>query len=861
MKTPGGTTHFRHSRAVYAALLVGISLLSLSFAALVVRADTTTTYTSTADFDGGDKGDPGTDYFVSNGIDQSTYSVSKPPAIYVAAVQRTYVVYQGGGNMTPHIAYYDHEQRAWSAPVEVNDTNPISGDGHGAPAMWVDDAGYIYVFFGAHATPMQLKRSASPYAITDWVQLVSPTPLPVPGNQATYPHLFQRGSLIYFLYRQGTAVGGDWGFRTTANRGDSWSAFTKILDFGTDGAYIADAIYVASQSKVYYTFVWDERVEVLRHNAYVCVWNLATNKQYGINGIDLGTVVDLAEADANCRAVYSGSVGQLWYSTIALDSMSRPYMLYVNGTGVVYNTYNVSFTYWTGSAWASPQDLALTDGISSYPALKVVSATNVIAYIVTGGFRQLADPSDDYSGDLERWTWDGATWTFAETIMSEARAGNPVNRPFVPLNAHAPIDIIFDSWEPKDTFVPEAKMWAWGSAGFVHRMEEPSGTLGTQTITDNLIVPNGGFVLANGRSDTFATPDMDAFTYFWGNIRTGDGAGTLTRKMLGGKYIVSGTDLGTSGRLGATLRSSFGVDGTIDFSIKYDLTDPPEDNNVITAVCLFDQPDECDSVSGDYYDGTSGVYYQFLTSATALPPTFLTAVKRVGGVLTDIGSLSNPTCDPCWLRIRKAGTLFTFYYSTDGLAWTQDEQQDIAALSASTWYLHFTITTNGVFSGSWAVEATDYSLTTGSMIQGYRPQGSWSTPVTTYAGEIAHNVTVTYSGASANGFIDAVAVVDAVTGRELWEDTTDVINGTSVFYAVPASAEAAMIGRDFVVRVTLAGDQDSSPLVTSVTVSTARAAALVFVDNVVNVFWLIFFAVLLATIVAVAWTVKEWRGV
>jgi len=312
--------------------------------------------------------------------------------------------------------------------------------------------------------------------------------------------------------------------------------------------------------------------------------------------------------------------------------------------------------------------------------------------------------------------------------------------------------------------------------------------------------------------------------------------------------------------LGATLRSNFGVDGSaIDFRIRYDLTDPSDVGGgvVETSLCLFDQPDECDSVSGDYYFSTQGVYYQFTTPGSG--PTQLDAVKRIGGILTGIGTTSSPTCQPCWLRIAKSGTVFTFYYSTNGSTWVQDEQQDITALTASTWYLHFTIATNSVFSGSWAVEADHYSLTAGGMVQGFRKIGSWYTPAFLYTGEVAHNITVDYAGVSADTYIDSVAVVDANSGLVLWENTTNIISGTTVFYAL--DTETPLLGHDFQVRVTLAGDGESSASIRLVTLSTVRAAALVFLDRTIDVAWLILFAMVLAAIFSAAWYVKEWRDV
>lgn len=848
------------ARRAFIMLLVGILLLA-TFPP-PASAATQYTWTTTADFDGGDKSDPGPDYFTAIGVDQPTYSFeSKPSAIYVSAVKRTYIVYQAGGDFLPYIIYYDHRNGVWSDEVQVNDTNPVAGDGHGAPSVWVDSAGYIYVFFGAHATPLQVRRSVSPYSISSWISLPSPSQGVPPHNQATYPHLFEHKGYMYLFYREGTAAGGDWGYRRSNDRGSTWSTFTTILDFGTDGAYISDTIYVPSQKRVYYTFPWDNRTSIVRHNVYACYWDLTTGTQYGIDGVNLGSVVTLAEADADCRAVYSGS-SQVWYTLMKLDSSSRPYILYTNGTGAVYNTINVSFVHWSGSSWSTPQNLALTDGIASYSELKVNSATDVEAFIVTSGFRELADPADDFSGDLERWTWDGATWTFAETIMSEANAGNPVNRPFRPLYAAPPLELVFDTWSPKGLLLPEAKMWAWGENGFLHRAQQSSGTYGVETVTDGTRIPSGVFAAANGLSDTFALADADAVTWKWSNIRTGDGtAGSFTRSIVGGAYTVAATDASGTGRLGATLRGNFGVEGSIDLRMGFKHTVDEETSpfgNVYTALCLFTQPDECDTVSGDYYYGTEGVFIVF---GHLLP--VLQVGKRVGGVLSQVGSDSTPTCEPCWFRITKAGTLFTFYYSPDNVNWTQDEQQNIPQLTASTWYVHASIFSNGVNAGDWAVETDDYLLASGTLPDGYRrTASSWRSPVIG-AEEIARNVTLGYVGASANAYIDSVAIVDANTDEVLWENTTDVASGLTLFNDIGTgyATQTALNGHDFQIRVTLASVGNATVTVQIVQLWTERSLSLQYVDDVVSIFWIIFFAIILTVILFVAWQVKRWRGV
>ena len=839
-------------------------LLGILFVVPNAKADSSVIWTTTADFDAGNKSIPGQDYFVSNGVDQPTYSfVSKPAAIYVDAVKRTYIVYEGGADFLPYIAYYSHTERIWSAPTIVNATNPVSGDGHGSPAMWIDSSGYIYVFFGAHASAMQLRKSVSPYSISAWTSLASPTPGTPPSNQGTYPHLFEYGGSIYFFYRQGTAAGGDWGFRTSTNGGTSWSSFTTILDFGTDGAYIGNAILVTAQRRVYYTFVWDNRTEILRHNSYVCYWDLQTNTQYGISGTNLGAVVSLTEADTSCRAAYTGT-GIVGFSNMKLDSSNRPYLLFPNGTGVVYDTYNITFVRWNGSAWTAQEIITNTDGTSAYTDFIINSPSSIDAFIVTAGFRQIVDPSDDFDGDLERWEWNGVSWSYAETIMYEEKAGIPVNRPHIPLNFNPEISIVFDSWIPKSPLSPKAKIWAWGNGGFVLRGEESSDTPGVETATDNGRISGGTFQLANGLGDTFSTQSDDASSYKWYNYETGDDVvGSVSQQFVGGSYNITVTNPGSSGRNGGTLLGNFGITGSsIDVRVKFTETIPETDvgGNVYWYLCLLSQPDDCIE---NIYAGTYGVFYR-----EGKDPTDVFAAFKLNGQNGDdwseeIGSTSFVVCSPCWLRITRVGTVFSFYRSTDGTVWTLDETQDITNFTASTWFPHIAIASNGVNNGNtWSSEADDYRLANGSMdSSGYRPEGSWVSPPQTGSDEVAKYIEITYSGATIDRYIDAVKLLDA-EGNVLYTDGTNIISGSSVNITIPQWVLYSLHLVDWSLGIDLIGDGSGSVIIADIRVFTVLAPQLYYTGIAGNSLYILgFIFVLILFFTLMFWLRKRREGV
>ena len=75
---------------------------------------------------------------------------------------------------------------------------------------------------------------------------------------------------------------------------------------------------------------------------------------------------------------------------------------------------------------------------------------------------------------------------------------------------------------------------------------------------------------------------------------------------------------------------------------------------------------------------------------------------------------------------------------------------------------------------------------------------------------------VTYSGASAAGYIDAIRIVDAL-GATLFTDDTNRVSGTSVTLAVP---DADNLEQDWAAQILLAGDGSATTTVESVVITT-----------------------------------------
>lgn len=827
-------------------------------------------YTSTADFDAGNKSDPGGQWFTNIGADQPTFAyISHPSAYHVSSsfygIDRTYVGFQSFTTyLQAFVTFYDHQTKAWASPVAVGPVYDVDlVDGHGAPAIWVDDAGYVYAFWGSHATNQKLSRTTNAFDISTWTQLSDPSTV------STYPNVFAYNGVLYFVHRDGFAQGGDWVYQTSTNRGATWSSKNIIFDsVFPDGAYFGG--FKLYGSKVYYA--WSKFVSaefplhLARRNMYSCYWDLSTNHQFGIDGFDIGTSINQAAADLHCRVAVTATE---WSQIPAfdVDSTGKPYILWVQGGNVL--PMNVTFSRWDGSAWTSPITVTKTDTPNAYDAILVTNTSYVEAFITTSGIRQTSNKTDDgYSGDLERWLWNGATWAKQETIMKEVKNGLPLVRPSIPVNRNDEIRMVFDSWVPSgfeskyqgqgrlDEFGHPTgaidKIFAWGTSGFIGNPVIPSGTTGTITSTDNGNVPDGAFTLANPRSDHFAFTHSTGDTFSWQQINTGDGNGTTTMKMIGGLVNVTTLNAGGTGRKGESLVSKFNISGNWDVRMKFQVTIPQTGIPLLYGICMQSEPDDCDSVSGTAYNSTEG----FMLLHFASPQDFFRSYKVKAEPSVVQYNTTTATCNPCWLRMTKTGSTYVTYHSTNNVNWVLDGYR-VETLPYMNWYFSASAFTNGVVSGNWAVTMDDFTIATGTLNDGYRTEGSWASPVTTFSNELVKRIYVNYTGADASHYISSIAVLSE-TNAILYTDNTKRSTGTSTVMTIPDEALPILDGANFKVRVTLKGDGQNSVIVNEIVVQTTVSPAIALLNKGISAFWLIIFGIVVTLIVIAAYKIRMW---
>jgi hypothetical protein len=403
---------------------------------------------------------------------------------------------------------------------------------------------------------------------------------------------------------------------------------------------------------------------------------------------------------------------------------------------------------------------------------------------------------------MERWTWDGATWTRAEVLKTEVESGLPVNFPFVPVGYDAEIKVIFAEWGANiatNAPVPAANLYGWGTGGFV---DAPSPTRYVETVTDNANVAAGSVQLESVTADLFANADTDGDTFRWDPV-AGSGcylgvvAGTISRSVVGGALSLSSTSGTNACRAG--VRLSVSVTGDWDFRIR-------QDRGASGAGRIWEMHVINDARVGYCADsGTAdGILYQAPAEAGVI-----NAFTCVNGAFAQVGANTAEPGDPQYYRLTRSTNTFTWYYSSDGAAWTQDEQTTNVNIGNPVYFLltAYAGTPSGTTT---AADYDNFLLASGTVSQGgYRRSGSWTTPTTILAGQRISTVTLGHSSLSATAYIDRVDVL--VESAIVWSSTTDITSGTQTILVPAQDVDGATA-----VRVTLASDGASSPILESV---------------------------------------------
>ena len=361
--------------------------------------------------------------FAGNGISNPFYGAFiSPTAYYYNGV--TYVVWQGK-DLKPYIDCYNHSTKMWHGSVKISDSH-LTDDDHGNPAVIVDDSGYIHVFFGSHSSPGKYSKSTNTEDITGWT---AQTDI---GSQITYPSLIKTSEGILYLVSREKI-----GLQLGVNYRDSsdWTTSQIIISVETDldAIYHSNIEYDSTNERIHITWCYWDASETERVNIYHAYLRLSDSHMYAMDGTDLGTEITRVESDADCKIVDSGVYG-VGISIVHLDSSNYPYIVYHTDTATGWEH---QFIYWSGSAWESAVKITDADNAANGADFIVNSSTSIDAYCITSA-------TDDRGGDLERWHWNGSSWSKISTILQKSDVEyDGLNNPNVVVNGVSALQCVF----------------------------------------------------------------------------------------------------------------------------------------------------------------------------------------------------------------------------------------------------------------------------------------------------------------------------------------------------------------------------------------------------------------------------------
>jgi len=419
------------------------------------------------------------DYFTDNAFSNAVATVQHPAGEYYKGV--TYVAYQGPLE-DAYVAAYEHATAKWTGPFKAGEsilgkTPGAKIDNHGKPAMIIDNAGYIHLFFGGHGglprhgtNPLGDTHngqqihvvSKKPQDITAWEVLDNIPPF------GTYDQVVKMNNGdIYLFYRHG-AHRSNWVYQVSTDNGRSFAAPVSILKtkLRTDTPGINDTWYAWFKkgrggeiiAAINYHVCREDPSKHIgeRHNGYYMVMDTKDHVWRNVKGEVLTAPVTKEQADDMALVV---DTGDLWtvLGTVTLDDAGNPHVTFNVGEGMGLHhggPKQVTHYRWTGEAWYSGGSTELPVGVGDIRAKSPNDVSLLLAH------------KEEGRGEVAWWNSVDGGQSFAkgEVLIQQEKTGFAVTS--LIRNAHPDARVIAIGKSGKTDF---RKAYLLGDNGPVKR--------------------------------------------------------------------------------------------------------------------------------------------------------------------------------------------------------------------------------------------------------------------------------------------------------------------------------------------------------------------------------------------------------
>lgn len=382
---------------------------------------------------GGAAATPYYNYFADTGSTWPWYGDTDHPAIYFADTNMTWFAWETnfGNKRYVFVQTYNNATAAWSTVYFAGTQNSLTDDDHGASiSIQRDSEGYVYIFYGCHATAIQWAVTTSPNDPSAWTQKTQ-----IAGT-FTYPWLDVIGTdLLLFArgYDSGADEDGEYSIKiaTGVTGGNpSFGAATILIQFGTS-ARVYSGNHIVVGNEVYIPFTYADNGNTYRQDVYFAAYNKTDGSLRNLANTVTVAAGSLPIDRATARASFmvanqqtdslEGSVPQ-----IVFDTGGNLHFTYLQGPSG--GPFTVQHKVWNGSTLSSATEVfaGINDGSTqhAYDRQTCVARSDgsIDIYYVTQGTNVY-----DWGGDISKKNRASNGTLGSQTLVLAAGATYPLN--------------------------------------------------------------------------------------------------------------------------------------------------------------------------------------------------------------------------------------------------------------------------------------------------------------------------------------------------------------------------------------------------------------------------------------------------